>query len=181
MFVTITGKPGAGKTTLGKRLAALLGCPFHSAGDLLGRMAQERGMRIEELDAVHGEHVELDHAFEQYQAEVARKEGSGVFDGWVAFVAIPSSVKVFLDVSWEVAARRIFLHPRPDEERVRSVEEQEALLRERFEKNRRRFLKAYGVDLLDVTQYDIVFKTDGVSPEEGARELLSRIKKLKQK
>ena len=49
MIITISGKPGAGKTTVGKAVAARLGLEFYSMGDLRGKMASDRGLTIDEL------------------------------------------------------------------------------------------------------------------------------------
>ena len=54
--------PGSGKTTIGKRLAAKLGCRFIDTDDLI---EQQHG-RIPDIFAAHGETV-----FRQYENEAA--------------------------------------------------------------------------------------------------------------
>ncbi|MCX6741353.1 MAG: AAA family ATPase, partial [Candidatus Parcubacteria bacterium] len=46
MIITLSGKPGSGKTTVAKILAEKLGYKFYSTGDLRGQMAMKRGLTI---------------------------------------------------------------------------------------------------------------------------------------
>ena len=52
MIITISGKPGSGKSTVAKRLAAELGLTHVSAGDFMRDMATERGITVLELSAI---------------------------------------------------------------------------------------------------------------------------------
>lgn len=49
MIITISGRQGAGKTTLAKNLSERLGYDFISVGDIQGQIARERGLTINEL------------------------------------------------------------------------------------------------------------------------------------
>jgi len=55
MIVTIAGTPGSGKSTVVKKVAEALGYRMISTGDLRGQVAQERGMTIDELNALNEE------------------------------------------------------------------------------------------------------------------------------
>ena len=52
MIITISGKPGSGKSTVAKIIAAKLGLNKYSIGDLRGKMALDRGITIDELNEV---------------------------------------------------------------------------------------------------------------------------------
>ncbi|NJL43853.1 MAG: AAA family ATPase [Nitrosarchaeum sp.] len=176
MIVTLSGKPGSGKTTVGRRLAESLGGVFFSSGDVLGRMAQEKGLVIQELDASLEKDPVLDRAFDAKQASLARSVPIAVVDGWVAYRALPESFKVFLECSLDVAARRVFEHQRPDEPVARSAEEVREALLARLYANRRRFRLVYGTDILDPGNYDLVLDTSDVSVEEICSRILARVR-----
>jgi len=50
MIISISGTPGAGKGTLAKNLAAELGWPVFSMGDLRRQAAARRGMTLAEYN-----------------------------------------------------------------------------------------------------------------------------------
>ena len=50
MIITISGKPGSGKSTIAKIIAKKLKYDFFSAGDYRGEMAIKKGMTIDQLN-----------------------------------------------------------------------------------------------------------------------------------
>ena len=49
MVITISGEPGAGKSTTAKLLAKKLSCKHYSTGDFMRDMAEERKISLLEL------------------------------------------------------------------------------------------------------------------------------------
>src|SRR3989338_515710 len=131
MIITISGLPGSGKSTIGKMLAEKLGYRFYSIGDLRGKMAMDRGMTIEEFNALGEKEAWTDKEADEYQVALAKREDNFIIDGRVSFYFIPQSFKIFLTVDPDVAAARVFVHTRPDEKQAATVAERKALQAER--------------------------------------------------
>jgi len=176
MIITISGKPGAGKTTTGKILAEKLGYKFYSMGDLRGEMAQRIGLTIDEFNRLGEKEDWTDKKVDDYQKELGETSDNLIIDGWISFHFIPNSFKVFLEVDPKVAAERVFQDQRPDEEYVRSPEIMEKVLKKRMEDSRARYLKYYQVDFLEKSHYNLIIDTTNLSPEEVAKKILEKIK-----
>ena len=179
MIITISGKPGAGKTTIGKLLAQKLNYKFYSMGDLRGKMAMERNLTIDQLNEIGAKEDWTDKEVDTYQTKIAEKEDNLVFDGWLSFHFIPKSFKVFLDIAPEEAAKRVFKDQRPDEEHFDSVEKMQKEMANRLEQSRQRYLKYYNVDFLDRSHYDLIIDTTNMTPEEEVKLILKNVMGIK--
>ncbi len=175
MKISISGTPGAGKSTVAKLLAKKLGMKYYSVGDLRGRMAMERGMTIEEFNKLGEKEFFTDKLADEYQKELGKNEDNFVIDGRLSFHFIPDSVKVYLTADMDVAAQRIFLNPRPDEREYRDIEEVRKSLLERMESDKKRYLKYYGIDPFRPKHYDIVIDTTSMSSEDVAEKIIEVI------
>lgn len=172
MIITITGKPGSGKTTVGKMLSEKLGYKFISMGDIRGRLAQEHGMTIEELNDVGMSEPWTDKEVDDLLKEILEKEDNLVIDSRMAWHFAKKSFNIFLDVDLRVAAERIFKDQRPDERKHSSVDELLCALEERVRNDSERYRKWYGVDVCDLRNYDLVIDTTGKSVSQVLEEVL---------
>lgn len=166
MIITISGLPGSGKSTIGKRLAKQLGYRFYSMGDLRGKMAMERNMSIDQLNKLGESEEWTDQEVDEYQKKLGQTEDNFVIDGRLSWHFIPQSFKVFLTVNVEEGARRIFKRQRPDESPVKSVEEMAAQIRARIASDNTRYQKWYGVQFDDPKNYNITIDTTAISPKQ---------------
>jgi len=178
MIITISGKPGAGKTTVGRILAEQLGYKFYSIGEFRGEMAQKLGFTIDELNKIGEKNFWTDQRADEFQKKIGETENDVIIDGWIAFHFIPNSFKVFLDVDPKVSARRVFIDQRPDEEYLDNEKKVLKQLQERLKETRKRFLKYYQVDFLDKSHYDLIINTSKIPPEEVVKIIREKIEKL---
>jgi CMP/dCMP kinase len=170
MIITLTGLPGAGKSTIATLLSEKLGIPRYSMGDLRGKMAQERSMTIDELNELGMKEDFTDKEVDAYQKNLGQTLEAFVIDGWMSWHFIPHAFKVFLDVEPQEGARRIFEAKRhitqSDEPAHASVEETMKTLDARVKQTWQRYKKYYDVDFLDRSQYDLIIDSTHKSPEE---------------
>src|SRR5512135_2381569 len=95
MIITITGTPGAGKTSVAKELAKRLGMKFYSVGAIRGQMAIDRGITIHELNAMG---TESDVIADQKQKELGASGENLIIEGRLSWFFIPDSFKVLVTV-----------------------------------------------------------------------------------
>lgn len=179
MIITISGLPGAGKTTVAKALAKSLGMRHYSMGDIWGKIAQERGVTVDDLLREAETDPVLDRTPDEYQKRLGETEDNFITDGLVSFHFIPQSIKIFLAVRLPVGAERIYhakkasIGVRADEPEYASVEEAQLVVANRIKMNQKRLKRAYGVDFLDKRQYDLVVDTSDQTLEETLDQILN--------
>lgn len=182
-IIVIGGYPGSGKSTVRKILAEKLGYKSFSAGDFSRKLAEERGMTLEEFNefiATQGE--EFDNLIDKEQKRIEAQENEYVVDAHVGFHFIPSGFKVFLMIPIETSAKRIY-EDRDSDIRVQSGDSmssyEEALRRtkKRIENHKLRYKKHYGVNVYDVSQFDLVIDNSDMKAEAVAQEIIEAFNK----
>lgn len=181
MIISVTGLPGSGKTTVRNALADHFGYKRYSMGDLFGRLAMERGMTIGEANTKLKNDPSIDRQVDEYQTTLAAQEDDFIIDSRLAWHFIPRSVKIFLDVDLDEAARRIFearKHGivRADEPDYASVAEVKAAVAKRTADDDTRYKQWYGVGYLDRSVYDLVIDTTHTPANEVVEQILTFLK-----
>lgn len=181
MIISVTGLPGSGKTTVRNALADHFGYKRYSMGDVWGKLAMERGMTIGEANAKLKNDPTVDRQVDEYQSKLAETEDDFVIDSRLAWHFIPRSVKVFLDVDLDEAARRIFearKHGivRADEPDYQNVEEVRQAIEKRTHDDDQRYHQWYGVGYLDKTKYDLVIDTTHTPADQVVAQILTFLK-----
>jgi cytidylate kinase len=113
LFVTVSGPPGCGATSLCTLLSDAMDCPYVSGGDAFRDIAEERGMTLTQLSAKAQESDEIDRALDRYLREVAEEWGTANkpfilesrLAGWIA--AERADLRIYLDAPTEVRKERI--------------------------------------------------------------------------
>jgi CMP/dCMP kinase len=171
MLITISGLPGSGKTTVARLLSQRLALPHIYAGDLYRRAAGERGVSLEEFNALTEKDHSIDRALDAKMAEYAR-QGNAILEGRLAgYIAVQEAVdalKVWLTASDEVCARRVAQREDKDSQTVLRLN------RERQGSDAKRYRAIYGFDLHDTSIYDLVLNSDHQTPEALAEQILAR-------
>jgi len=178
-IIVLGGYPGSGKSTVRKILADKLGYKSFSAGDFSRKLAQTRGLTLEELNEyIVTEGEELDHLIDEEQKRIEREENEYVVDAHIGFYFIPSGFKVFLMTPIETSAKRIF-EDRNATIRVNSGDSmqsyEEALERtkKRIDNHKLRYKKHYGINVYDISQFDLVIDNSDMEPEDVAGEIIT--------
>jgi CMP/dCMP kinase len=184
MIISISGKPGAGKTTVSHILAQRLGWGEYYMGQIRRDIAKKKGMTIQEYNKLGETDSSTDVEVEKYQKELGKTKDNFIIQGRVSFKFIPHSFKVYLDVEFGRGAERVWKniqeHPeKRNEGTYHSLDEVKKALRERLKSDSRRYLKYYGVDCYDTKHYDLVIDTTTKSAEEIAEEIIRIIETRK--
>jgi len=167
--VTIGGLPGSGTTTVAKILEKRLSLPHVYAGDMFREMADEYGMTLAEFGAYCEDHPEVDSALDKKQ-EMILALGNVILEGrlagWISHRNGIPSFKIWLECDEDERVRRVAEREGWEPMEVkRQVEE-----RERSEK--KRYKNFYGIDMDDLSIYDIVVDTTSIAPEEVAEKIM---------
>jgi cytidylate kinase len=171
LFITVSGPPGGGLTTICERLADALNCGHVSGGELFRELADERGVSLTELVAEASGSDEIDRALDRRLHTIAEK-WSGAdkpfilesrLAGWLA--GDPADLRVWLDAPEEVRV-----------ERTSDREEMAAEMRVREVIEQRRYESYYGVKLSDQSIYDLSINTARWSPQGVVDIVLSAIR-----
>lgn len=184
MIIAIAGVPGSGKTSVANLIAKHFGWPTYSIGELRGKMAQERGLTLNELNTLGEKESFTDTEVDEYQKHLGETEDNFVIEGRLTWHFIPHAFKILLTCDPHEAASRIFTarhdpnEKRDDEILYNGIEQTEQITRERMDSDARRYQKYYGIDYLDQSHYDLVVDTTSLpGPEATAETILKAIKK----
>ncbi len=186
MIISISGKPGSGKSTLASKLAEKIGYTHYYMGGLRRKMAEDRGMTLQELNALGEKEAWTDGEVDEYQKELAKKEDNFIIEGRTSFFLIPQSLKIFIDVDERDGAERVFHdlqqpgNTRNEDHHLGSADEVLQSHHKRMASDRARYKKYYAVDVYDPKHYDFVLNTSGLTVEQSFGKLYDYIaQKLK--
>lgn len=174
MIITMSGKAGSGKGTVSKILAEKLWYQHISIGAMKRELAATMGLTISEFNAL-GEKPEnrekFDLKYEEYQKWLDVNEPI-ILDSRLSFYCQPKAFKVYLDVSDEEAARRIFADKERTGDTYGSEEEVLAMIKKRNVNDAKRYMDLYGVDMTDMNNFDLVIDTTKITPQQAADEII---------
>lgn len=175
MIITISGLPGSGKTTVAEILAEKLKLRYISTGEIFRKMAEERKMKLNELGKLAEKDLNIDRELDKRQLELI-KDGDVVFEGrlsgWLTAKNGLPSIKIWIDASLDIRARRIVQR----ENKKLEIVKEEIEAREGSEW--KRYWDLYGIDLNDLSVYDMVINTELLSAEKVAEKILKEIEKI---
>ncbi len=187
MIMTISGTPGSGKSTIAKILQQKLSAERIYVGGIRRELARKKGMTLVELNEYAKTHPETDVDVDKEAAAEARKlDNSGktvIVEGRTQYYFLPESIKIFIKVDEEEGTRRIWkdLQNEPtrterNEGDITSLEQMKKRIRQRATEDNKRYLKYYGINPADESQYDLVIDTTKISAEQAAKEILEYLR-----
>lgn len=173
MIITISGRPGSGKSVVAAKVADVLGIGHVSAGDFMREMAEERGISILELSRLAEQDDAIDAEIDGRTRRLAATGEEFVIDARLGWHFVPESFKVFLDVRPEVAARRIYGAQRGTERENIDLEKTRAAVESRTRSETSRYQEYYGLDYTDPSHYDVVVDTSDLTVDQVVDQVLS--------
>lgn len=180
MIIAISGMIGSGKSTIADEVAKKLKYKRYSSGDFMRKMAEERGITLAELSKEAEVNPEIDKEIDRRQIELGKTEDNFVIDGRLSWYFIPHSLKIYLDVSDEEAAKRISKDKKETRktEKFSSIKELERGIQKRKDSEIKRYKKYYNINIDDKKNYDIYIDTTGMAIEDEINSLMKKIKKF---
>ncbi|ERH02406.1 MAG: cytidylate kinase, putative [Halonotius sp. J07HN6] len=154
LLITVSGPPGCGATTLCKRLAEAMDCPYVSGGDIFRELAEEKEISLHQHIAEADTSADIDRELDERLQSMAEKWGESDkpfilesrLAGWLA--ADHADLRLWLDAPDEVRVDRIDNRVETESEmRVREVSEAG------------RYESYYDIDVGDREFYDLLLNT----------------------
>lgn len=153
LVITVAGNHGSGRSTNAKLLAEALGLKYISTGMLFRERADELGVSLEEMNKIAAEDPDFDNWLDNRTKEESRKRGVVIDANLSAWMAENPDLKIYVTCPFETRVQRMA----DRENREYSEVEQETRARENSEIIR--YQEYYGVDIRDLSVYDVILNT----------------------
>ena len=175
MRVTISGPPGSGKTTVAEVVSERLGLKLILTGRVFRDQAKEAGMEVLEYNRLAEENRTIDEKLDAEIIRLAMANDNSVVEGRLAGQlllreGIPA-LKVFVTAPPRVRAERIVKREETD------IESETRILIDRENSERKRYIRFYGIDLDDMSVYDLVIDSTDILAEEVAQIVIDEAEK----
>jgi predicted cytidylate kinase len=169
-LIGISGSPGSGKTTVARMLSDRIGIRFHSMGSVFRSIADEKKLSLKELSTLAESDSSIDHLIDRRQSEMLRAGGI-IMDSrlscWLMKRSNINGLKVWITAPLDVRAKRV-----AGREGIGMAEARESI-KAREESEADRYRKYYGIDMKDLSIYDIVINNAWMSPEDCCDVILA--------
>lgn len=169
--ISLAGDLGSGKSTVARILLDELGAEYYSTGSIVRSIAEKMNMSVVELNLYMETHPEIDTMIDDGIRNLSDDERMLIIDSRMAWHFTRGTFKVYLTVDLETSALRIMSANRKGEHSA-TLEETVRSTRSRRLSEQKRYMDQYGVDIADLSNYDLVIDTTTATPEEIAGVIL---------
>ena len=171
--ITVSGPHGTGKSTYAKALAEALGLRYVCAGELFRELAKERNLSLEAFSTLAAKDPAIDKLIDE-RTKTEAKKGGTVIDAQLGAWMLNkiADVKVLMVAPDEVRFKRIAERDRTSLEHAKK----ETIAREEIQKQR--YQKYYGIDVGDLSIYDIKIDTSPYSVEQTKSVVIKEVRNL---
>lgn len=172
-IITISGKPGSGKSSTADKVANLLNYTRYSSGDMVRNMLAREHLTLAQYNTQAMDDHALDEKIDTFLRNL-RNKNDIVIDSRLGFYWIPESFKVYLDLDIQVATVRIFKDAMNNNMRTKGGELANSLdlvarqVKTRMDTEQSRFKNLYGIDPYNSEHFDLVIDTSRHSPQTVA-------------
>lgn len=166
LTITFSGLHGTGKSACAKQIALEFGLRYLSAGAIFRQIAAEQKCSLIEFSQEAVKNNTIDRLLDdRIKNEIAKGQVvvDGLLAGWMAMGHV--SLKIYLTTPYKTRISRISFRDKISYNEA----EKTTLIRERIE--RRRFKRLYGIDIDNLTIYDLILNT-GLMPIESNIEII---------
>lgn len=171
--ITVSGPHGTGKSTYARALAEALELRYVCAGELFRHLAKERNLSLEAFSGIAAKDPAIDKMIDERTKAEARKGGLVIdaqLGAWM--VNDLADVKLLMVAPDDIRFKRIADR---DGKSVESAKK-ETIAREEIQKERYR--KYYGINVDDLSIYDLKIDTSLYSAEQTKSLVVAEVRKL---
>lgn len=182
LIITVSGPHGTGKSTYAKALAEALNLRYVSAGELFRHLAKQHNLSLEAFSRRAANDPSIDRMLDE-RTKAEAKKGGVVIDAQLGawMVRDLADVKILLTAPDEVRFKRIAARDGSEmADAMRETENRESIQKQRYR-------KYYGIDVTDLSIYDLKLDTSLYPIEktkaiivDAVRNFLMQRGKLKQ-
>ncbi len=173
MRITISGPPGSGKTTACNGLAEALDLNAIVFGKIFRELAAEKGLTLAEFGSLAEKDKSIDEFIDSKILEIARANENIILESRLsAYMLSKNNIpafKIYLNASSDVRVARVGVRE------GETVEEALKKTVERQASEAKRYMMYYGIDVNDLSVYDLIVDTDNLTPEEVLSEILKAV------
>lgn len=181
-IITLSGKPGSGKSSTADKVAELLGYTRYSSGDMVRAVIRRQKITLAEFNRRAATDRSVDHEIDE-ELRRLRELDDIVIDSRLGFYWIPESFKVYLDLDIDVATARIFKDAVTNQSRsnemnaTQGIGEVQKQVQSRLNAEVRRFRSLYGINPYDTKHFDLIINTSRHSPQTVALTVFDEYKR----
>lgn len=184
MIISIAGAIGSGKSTIGKMLAEKINWPRYNMGDVWRELARQKGMTLAELQKLSETELKTDNEIDEQVKNLGATKDNFIIEGRLAWHFIPHSLKIYLDVSEDEAARRIFSelqirNESQEDKKMETYEDVVSSIKDRKKRDLFRYQKYYGINPFEPANYDLAIDTTSLSVQEVFAKVLNFVENQK--
>ena len=173
MRITISGPPGSGKTTACNRLSEVLGLKAVVFGKIFREIAAEKNISLVELGKLAEEDPSIDKNIDERILETARENEDIILESRLSAYMLSRNgipaFKIYIEASPEVRMERIGIREGD------TLEKAVADTLERQASEAKRYMMYYGIDINDMSVYDLIINTDNLDPDGVLNTILKAI------
>jgi cytidylate kinase len=170
-IISITGDLGSGKSTVSNLLCKHLNYDYIYTGAIQRKIADRYNMTTNELNKYSETHPEIDEEIDSTFKALNKSENL-IVDSRLAWFFIPDSYKVFLKTDLVVSAERISGDRERKSENYVSKEEAAQNIIARKTSENKRYSELYGVDCLNMSNFDLIVDTSFITPAKVAEIII---------
>lgn len=162
MRITIGGLSGSGTTTVADLLSKELELELISAGEMFRAIAKEKSLQLWEFSKLAENNDDFDRWIDEKQGEEAMKRENVIVEGRLSGFFVPAAeLKIWLKAPLEIRARRV-----AGREGI-AYEDALSAMKSREQSEHKRYEQYYGINLDDLSIYDLVidshrWREDGI-------------------
>lgn len=174
---------GSGKSTVIQELIKRHGYATADVGQIFRQRAKAKGMTIAEYDKYIEQNPSEDINMDKDFADLVHNSKEDIIvSRRMGFHFLPDElITIWLDISPEEGAERIFKQQRWDEAKYQTVQEVLEANADRTARHRARMIELYNADFTDKSNYKYIVDTSGETVKSSADKVEKLLKEIAKK